>query len=205
MRCPRASTMALISHPKYIQNQELLNEAAMIAEENVRKHFEFAPVADLPVSLAMKLMEAHIPEILKTQRATGLSKIKDAERKSFWLLYALQHAGYLKKLLDEGTFHHNPFAAIQQRSDLYGYVIRQELSHSPLSTDQKLRQKLVSGIVIGQEPNGSWENTIVVTCKKLEELRLLGENSQQEPILKAVEWLFSMFNPDLEGFHVGVV
>jgi hypothetical protein len=205
MRCNRASTIALITHPKYSQNLELRNEAVMIAEGEVRKHFEFVIVVDLPVSLAMRMMEAHIPKILKTQRTNGVWKIEDAERKSFWLLYALQHAGLLAKLLNEDAFHHNPFDAFQQRSDLFGYVIRQEFSYSPLNTDQNLRRKLISGIYNAQETDGSWGNTIVLTCKKLEELRLLGENSQQEGILNAVEWIFSMFHPDLEGFHTGTV
>jgi len=204
MRCDDASTFALISHPAYIQNQELLDEAAMIAEGQIRKHFEFILMADLPASLAIRIMCAQLSKILKTQRTNGLWKIEDAERKSFWLIYALQHAGLLEKLLNENTFHYNPFAAFQQRPDLYGYVIRQGFSHSPLNTDQHLRRKLVSEIYSGQEPNGSWGNTIVLTCKKLEELHLLGENSQQERILKAAEWLFSMYTPDVEGFHVGV-
>jgi hypothetical protein len=205
MRCNQASTIALISHPKYKQNHELLDDAAMIAEGEIRKHFEFGIVADLPVSLAKKILEAQIPKILKIQRANGLWKIEDAERKSFWLLSVLQHAGLLGKLLTEKAFHHNPFAVFQQRSDIWGYVIRQEFSCSPLNTDPSLRQELVSGIYHAQKPNGSWENTLVLTCKKLEELCLLGENSQQERILQAVEWLFSMLNQDLEGVHGGVV
>jgi len=205
MRCGEASTIALISHPKYRQNQELLHDAAVLVGEVIRKHFEFRLVSDLPVVLAEKVIEVHVSQILKTQRANGLWKIEEAERKSFWLLAALQHAGLLGKLLREQAFRYDPFVAFQQRADLFGYVIRCEFAQSPLNTDQDLRQKLVSEIYTCQEPNGSWENTIVLTCKKLEELSLLGENSQQDCILKAVEWLFSMFNADLEGFHVGVV
>ena len=205
MRCFEASTIAVISHPKYTMNQVLIHDAFMIAESEICKHFEFAIVSDLPASLSMKIMELHLPGILKTQRPNGFWKIGDAERKSFWLLSALQNAGLLVKLLNEDSFRYNPFVAFQQLSDLYGYVVRHDFAHSSLDTDHKLREKLVSSIFEDQKPDGSWENTIVVTCKKLEELRMLGENSQQERILKAIEWLFSMFNPEVEGMHVGVV
>lgn len=205
MRCGEASTIALISHPKYSQNQELLNDAAVLVEGAINKHFEFRLVVDLPAYLAMKIMGVQLPKILRTQRSNGLWKIEDAQRKSFWLILALQHAGLLGRLLNEQAFRYNPFMAFQQQSDLYGYVIRQDIARSPSKNDPDLRQELVSERYTSQAPNGSWENTIVLTCKKLEELRLLGENSPQDHILKAVEWLFSMFNTDLEGFHVGIV
>lgn len=52
MRCNRASTIALINHPKYSQNKDLLTDAARIAEGDIQRHFEFTIILDLPVALA---------------------------------------------------------------------------------------------------------------------------------------------------------
>jgi hypothetical protein len=204
MRCDRASTIALINHPKYSQNKDLLTDAARISEGDIQRHFEFAIIMDLPVALAKSVMEAHIPQLRKTQRANGLWKIEDAERKSFWLLAALKHSTLLEGLSKEGAFRHDPYMPFQESSDLYGYIIRRDFSHTLVDTDNRLKSNLVSVILDTQEADGSWGHTIVVTCKRLEELCLLSEPNQHVRIQKATEGLFSTFNPDMVGFRVGV-
>ena len=197
MRCGRASLEALLAHPKYSRNQELLGQAGDLADALIKKS-SYAMISHLPSSLSRKIMVPHIPGIVKKQRTNGLWRIKDAERISFEILLALSHAGLLKDIVVTEKFRYDPFQYFLNKSDFSGYCVRNNFLCTPLPTDEALKQELTAGIISAQSMDGSWGNTIVYTCKMIERLILLGEK-QGENVNKAAAWLLSTYNQDVEG------
>jgi hypothetical protein len=197
MRCGRASLVALLAHPKYSRDTELISQATILADALIKKS-SYAMISDLPPFLAARIIKPHIPRILKQQRSNGLWKIKDAQRISFEILSALNNAGLLPDLVQTEAFRHNPFQAYLDRSDLYGWATRNSFLCTPLPSDGILRDKLSAETLAVQWDDGSWEGTIVATCKMIRRLMLLGDRDNKA-IKEAASWLLSTYNQDVEG------
>jgi hypothetical protein len=198
MRCGQASLSALIAHPDYVLNVHLLLDAVKAAQAEIQ-HYEFTMLTVLPAPAAQSILAPLLDDILKTQRSTGLWKKDDAERKSFWLLLALAHANLLEQLLCSHAFRYDPFKPFSASSDLFGYVIRRDISKAPINTDQELRVNLTRVIYQGQARDGSWDQSVILTCKMLDELCLLNEPPDMPEMKQAAAWLFSTFQADVSG------
>ena len=198
MRCGRASLVALLAHPKYVRNPVLLRQATDLANALIKKS-SYAMISDLPPSLATGIIKPHIPRILRGQRSNGLWKIRDARRISFEILSALNHAGLLPDLVRDKAFRYDPLQQYLDGSDLYGWTVRNHFLRAPLSNDGVLKCRLSAEILATQLDDGSWEGTIVATCKMVEGLMLLGEGRGNKHLEDAARWLLSTYIPDVEG------
>jgi hypothetical protein len=187
--------VALLAHPKYSTNLGLLNQAKLLADSLVKKS-SYTMISDLPPPLAKEVIKPYVPSILKLQHSNGFWKIKDARRISFEILSALNNAGLLQDLVENHTFRYDPF---RDGSDLYGWTARNRFLRTPLPGDGTLRDKLSAQILATQCDNGSWESTIVTTCKMIERLILLGEDRDSKGIYEAGIWLLSTYNQDVTG------
>ena len=109
-----AAIQALVLHPQYRDKDGILTEAVNIAQNMVRKPFDFSFVRNLPSDSAREIITPEIPRVLKTQRSSGMWKIKDARRISYDVLSALRHSDVLAELLNDSRFRHDPFQSFRE-------------------------------------------------------------------------------------------
>ena len=134
-------------------------------------------------------------------------KIKDSGRISYGVLKALKHSGHLAPLLKEGRFRHDPFQSFRDDDDYYGFVARRNIMDSPLPGDVSLQEQLVSGILSGQDKDGSWNSTVISTSNQIETLVELGFGLDDRRVRKGADWLLGMCAEDVyrESRNVGGV
>ncbi|MBC8228042.1 hypothetical protein H8E77_00650 [bacterium] len=207
MRCSTAAIQALAMHPRYAQREEIIEEAMAMTEVLFKKQLDCTFIINMLVEKAYTILEPKIPRLIKTQRPSGMWKIKDCRRISYGVLKALKHSGHLTSLLRENRFRRDPFLSFRDDNDYYGFVIRRNIMEEPLSIDARLQEQLVSDIFVNQDESGSWNNTVISTSNHLESLVELGLGLDDRRILNSSNWLLSMCVKDVyrESKKVGGV
>jgi hypothetical protein len=193
MRCSTAAIQALVLHPQYKNKDGILTEAVNIAQNMVRKNFDFSFIRNLHSISAREIITPEIPRILKTQRSSGMWKIKDTRRISYELLSALRHSGILAELLNGSRFRHDPFRSFCEEKDYYAFVVRRNIMGDILKNeDSSLQRELISNILSERNEDGDWNGTVISTSNHLEMLVELGIASDDCRLRKSVEWLLSV-------------
>lgn len=172
-------------------------EAVNIAKPHFKNHWDIGFLINLPVKDAYEIIDPEIPRIVKTQRSSGLWKIKDSRRISYGLLKALKYSGHLVVMLNEDRFRYDPFLSFREENDYYGFAVRKNIMESLLPDDGKLREELAWDIFSQQCANGSWNDTVISTSNHLEMLLELGIGADDPHIQNGVNWLFSVCLDDV--------
>ena len=197
MRCSIAAIQALAMHPRYRLHDGIMDEAMRMAEELFRKKLDCGFITNMPVGNACQFLDPEVGRLLRTQRPTGMWKIKDCRRISHDVLRALKHTGHLATLLLEGRFRRDPFLSFRHENDYYGLVVRRNIMDSLLPGDTELREQFASDIFAGQDKEGSWNSTVISTSSHIEKLVELGVDPDDACVQKAADWLLSMCAGDV--------
>jgi len=207
VRCSTAAIQALAMHPRYAQRDEIMAEAMVMADVLFEKQLDCTFIINMPVDKAYAILEPKIPRLIKTQRPSGMWKIKDCRRISYGVLKALKHSGHLTSLLRENRFRRDSFLSFRDDNDYYGFVVRRNIMAEPLPTDARIQKQLVYDIFVGQDESGSWNNTVISTSNHIESLVELGLGFDDRRIRKSADWLLSMCVEDVyrESKKVGGV
>ena len=185
-----------------------MEEAMGMAESFFKKKLDCSFIPIMPVENARAILEPEIDRLLRTQRPTGMWKIKDSRRISYGVLKALKHSGHLMPLLSESRFRRDPFLSFRDEDDYYGFVVRRNIMGAAPATDAELQEQLVSDIFAGQDETGSWNGTVISTSNQIEKLMELGIGIDDPRIQKSADWLLSVCMEDvyrLSGNMGGVV
>jgi len=84
MRCSTAAIQALAMHPRYAQREDIMAEAMVMSEALFNgKQLDCTFIINMPVEKAYTILEPKIPRLIKTQRPSGMWKIKDCRRISY--------------------------------------------------------------------------------------------------------------------------
>ncbi len=207
MRCSTAAILALVTHPDYRQREGIMEEAMGMAAAHFKKQLDCTFIINMPVENARAILGPEIPRLIKTQRQSGMWKIKDNRRISYGVLKALKHSEYLAPLLREERFRHDPFQSFYDDDDYYGFVMRRNVMESPSPDDASLQEQLTSDIFAGQAGDGSWNGTVISTSNQVEMLLELEMGADDGRIQKGADWLLSMCDDDVyrESRNVGGV
>ena len=198
MNCSVASVLTLIRHPRHRDEQWVIDEATIIAQLNAKGARFFTWVPELPVPAAKRLMESHLPKLLRSQRTGGTWKIKDAQRLSYETLCALKHSGLLDHLIADNQFRHDPFQAFSHENDYLSLVTRKHIMEQPAEGDEQYCRDLIRKKFAKQQKDGSWYHSVMSTAKEVEQILALGLSPRDERLRKAAEWVFSMCHEELE-------
>jgi hypothetical protein len=174
-----------------------MKEAMEMAESFFKKKLDCSFILNMPVENARAILEPEIDRLLRTQRPTGMWKIKDARRISYGVLKGLKYSGHLKFLLSEGRFRRDPFLPFRAEDDYYGFVVRRNIMETESPTDAKLQEKLASDIFAAQDEEGSWNGTVISTSNHIEKLVELGIGLDDPRIQKSADWLLSVCTEDV--------
>lgn len=196
MRCSTAAIQALTMHPSYSQRDGVIEKAMKMAEALFRKQLDCILIVYMPVENARAILNPQIPRLIKTQRSTGMWRIKDCRRISYGVLKALKHSEYLAPLLNENGLRHNPFRSFHDANDYYGFAVRRNIMETPLPGDSGLQERLTSGIFAQQDQAGSWNGTVISTSNHIEKLVEMGVDFDDERMQKSADWLLSMCMED---------
>ena len=197
MRCSIAAIQALAMHPRYRQRDEIMEEAIEMAAAHFKKQLDCTFIINMPVENARAILGPEIPRLIKTQRSSGMWKIKDSKRISYGVLKALKHSGHLAFLLSEDRFRYDPFRSFFGENDYYGFLVRQNIIENPLPTDDSLQEQLISDIFNMQDQDGSWNGTVISTSSQIDSLVELGIGFDDERVQKSAHWLFGMCQNDV--------
>jgi hypothetical protein len=178
-------------HPRYSQRDGIMEEAMKMAESLFRKQLDCTFIINMTVANARAILEPEIDRLLRTQRPTGMWKIKDCRRISYGVLKALKHSRLLRPLLEESRFRHDPFCSFRDEDDYYGFVVRRNIMEISLPSDADLQDQVVSGIFVRQDKDGSWNGMVISTSNQIEKLTELGVAPDDERVQRGADWLLS--------------
>jgi len=188
LRCTDGIIAALLTHPNYQSNKELIQEARKLVLSHRRK---WAYAFHLPKEEAKKALMKYLPDIIKKQQSSGLWKRKYAEVYTYGLLRALKHA----ELLEQDTFRYDLYQTFREKTDLISNLVRKNI----MNENNVNMKNVVAELFFNQQENGSWHNSLSATCFQLQILNELGIDASHELVSLAIKWLFKQFHKTFEG------
>jgi len=156
---------------------------------------------EIPPEILDRFFVEHIPVLLDKQNRQGTWKLKNGERITYDILAALQHLGKLPNLRTE--LKYDLLSNVREKGDLYSLLIKKDFFGVLVAQDEKRLEQYVSIIVISQEEDGSWHNTVIGTAIEISNLLMCGIDQEHPSITKGIGYLFDHLNISWEGFHVG--
>ena len=94
-----------------------------------------------------------------------------------------------------GTFRYDPIAPLRRVGGRVGFLFRHTFDVENAAPDHELVNQWFNRIVVGQKPDGGWEDNLVTTAFNLIRLVELGRTMDEPHIAKAAEWLLSCPEP----------
>ena len=188
LRCTDGIIVALLTHPNYQSNKDLIQEAQKLVLGHRGK---WAYVFHLPKKEAKEALMKCLPEIIKKQQSSGMWKRKYAEVYSYGILRALKHA----KLLEQDTFRYDLYQAFREKTDLISILVTKNI----MNENNVESENVVAELFSNQLKNGSWFNSLSATCFQLQILNELGFDASHELVSFAIKWLFEQFHETFEG------
>jgi len=187
LRCTDCIIAALLVHPNYQSNKDLIYEAQKIMLDKVKWAYAF----HLPKREAKEGLTKCLPDIIKKQQSSGLWKRKYAEVYTYGLLRALKHA----ELLEQDTFRYDFYKGFREKTDLISILVRKNIMKENNIETENVLGELLSN----QQKNGSWFNSLSATCFQLLILNELGIDANHELVSLAINWIFKQFYKTFEG------
>ncbi len=188
LRCTDCIIAALLVHPNYQINKNLIYEAQKIMLGHRGK---WAYAFHLPKKEVKEEFTKCLPDIIKKQQSSGLWKRKYAKVYTYGLLRALKHA----ELLEQDIFRYDLYKSFRQNTDLISILVRKNIMNENNVNIEKVVAKLFSN----QQQNGSWFNSLSATCFQLLILNELGISANHELVSLAIKWIFDQFYKTFEG------
>jgi hypothetical protein len=156
---------------------------------------------EIPPEMLDRFFVDHIPVILNKQNRKGTWKLKEGERITYDILTALQHLGKLPDIRTE--LKYDLLSNVKEKDDVYSLLIKKDFFGALSAQDEKRLERYVSTIVITQEEDGSWHNTVIGTAIEISNLLMCGIDQVHPSIARGIGYLFDHLNQTWEGFHVG--
>ena len=188
LRCTDGIIAALLTHPNYQSNKELILEAKKLV---VGHRGKWAYAFHLPKKEAKEALMKCLPDIIKKQQSSGMWKRKYAEVYSYGLLRALKHA----ELIEQDRFRYDLYQAFREKTDLISILVRKNIMNENNVDIENIVAKRFSN----QLKNGSWFNSLSATCFQLQLLNELDIKATHELVSFAIKWLFEQFHETFEG------
>ncbi|MHA1932103.1 MAG: hypothetical protein ACW96X_06160 [Promethearchaeota archaeon] len=188
LRCTDGIIAALLAHPNYQSNTELIQEAQKLV---VGHRGKWAYAFHLPTEEAKKTLMKCLPDLIKRQQSTGLWKRKYAEVYTYGLLRALKHA----KLLEQDKFRYDLYQTFREKTNLISNLVRKNI----MNENNVDIENVVAELFSNQLKNGSWFNSLSATCFQLQILKELGIDASHELVSFAIKWLFKQFHEAFAG------
>jgi hypothetical protein len=194
IRCGHASTVALSTNRNFCELDWVRQSARQLANDMLKRDGDAGGLLDLAPVEARELLLPALPMIVKTQKSSGLWRIKNARGISFCLLRSLAHAGLLDALVPQ--LRHDPYRPFREADDWHGIAVRKQLLKEPLADEPAVTDRLLKEMANRQCDDGSWEHTVIAT---LHHLAILGETglSGTSPHERGIAYLFACFQPQL--------
>lgn len=196
LRCNEAGLIPLLRSEKY--GAMIQTDAS--AFESLMRHESYYLLRTLPASLADRLLRPAVPMLLAKQRSNGLWKCKDAERITYDILCSLRYIGLWDPEHPDRLLVHNPLTGLSNRFGLYALLIK-DMFHAAAPEDVRAKEQLIHTLLSSQNPNGSWDDTVVGTVARFEDLLSLGVPAEHPSMRLAIGFLFAQYHEELEGFH----
>jgi len=187
LRCTDCIIAALLIHPNYQSNKNLINEAQKIMLDRVKWAYAF----HLPKKEAEEGLTKCLSNIIKKQQSSGLWKRKYAEVYTYGLLRALKHA----ELLEQDAFRYDLYKGFREKTDLISTLVRKNI----MNENNIDTENVVAELLSIQQENGSWFNSLSATCFQLQILNELGIDASHELVSLAIKWIFEQFYETFEG------
>jgi hypothetical protein len=188
LRCTDGIIAALLTHPNYQANKELILEAKKLVLGHRGK---WAYAFHLPKKEAKETFMKCLPDIIKKQQSSGMWKRKYSEVYTYGLLRALKHA----ELLEQDRFRYDLYQTFREKTDLISILVRKNI----MNENNVDMESIVAELFSNQQKNGSWFNSLSATCFQLQILNELGIDATHILVSKAIKWLFTQFHKTFEG------
>jgi len=188
LRCTDGIIAALLTHPNYQSNKELILEAKKLI---IGHRGKWAYAFHLPIKEAKEALMKCLPDIIKKQQSSGMWKRKYAEIYTYGLLRALKHA----ELLEQDRFRYDLYQTFREKTDLMSVLVRKNI----MNENNVNREDIVTELFSNQLKNGSWFNSLSATCFQLQILNALGIDASHELVSLAIKWLFEQFHETFKG------
>jgi hypothetical protein len=98
---------------------------------------------------------------------------------------------------------YDPFHAFSLGDELHAYLVRRNIVEKPLSSDQRLQQKLVGEVTDRQQQGGGWSDSVAATALQSELLLELGIDPEHRSLRLAKSWMLEQFCPATERRRPG--
>jgi hypothetical protein len=193
IRCGHGGVIGLLTNRNYRRLAWVKEAGFRQAADLFEKDGDARMLLDLSPADARKVLAPAIPKIIKSQRSSGLWRIKNAREISFHLLTALAHAGLLKKTLPQ--LRHDPLNNFREAGDWQAVAVREQLLNNPRPDEKQVKNRLLKDISDRQASDGSWENTVMGTVQHLEMLLECGLSGSRE-FTRGVNFLFQCIQPE---------
>jgi hypothetical protein len=160
-----------------------------MVKHRLAKRFDFWSVELLQHEDARSLLRPWEPRLIRTQRPTGMWKIRDARRISCGVLLALRHAGLLDELLKRKSLRRDPLAPFSRGTDYHDILVRREILGEKGEADRAAKRRITE--ILGlQRADGSWDGTVFSTCHHADRVMRLRMSATDGRLQKAARWLF---------------
>lgn len=191
VRCTDVILSAFLSHPRYKNRADLIKPGCQLVVD--KNNWIFARF--LPRKHAKNTLLRARHKIIESQKRSGLWGDGGADFKvTYLLLTAFQRAGLLNQWIKNGVFNYNPFQKYLKDKSLLGYLVRNKILSKSLPTDSKLREDCISRIVKSQLSNGSWNNAVVRTSCRIENLLDLDLSKSNIRLQQSARWLLKQMH-----------
>jgi hypothetical protein len=188
MRCGEIAVVGLIAHPRYARLKKWREAGILMVKRRLEKRFDFWAVDLLIPADARLLLLSWVPRLIRTQRKTGLWKVRDASGISCGVLMALRHAGLLDNLLRDRSLRSDPLAPFRQGVDYHDVLVRRHILSESGEVD-RAAGRLIGECLGMQHADGSWDSTVAGTCHHVDRLMRLGLAASDSHLRKAGRWL----------------
>lgn len=107
----------------------------------------------------------------------------------------------LSGLVSKGALRYDPYQPFAASADLYGYLVRRNITGIILPGDPRLQQALISGLAAPQREDGSWDGTVAATALQTELLAELGVETDDRCLEKGAAFIFDQLHVTCEGIR----
>ena len=125
IRCDHGGVVGLITNRHFCNLDWAQQVGRKLALGLLEKDGDARGLLDIAPSDARDLLLPAVPQIVKSQRSTGLWRIKNACGISLSLLKAMKHAELLKTVLPQ--LRHDPYQPFLDAEDWHGIAARHQL------------------------------------------------------------------------------
>ncbi|MHC1694787.1 MAG: hypothetical protein AB9835_05880 [Eubacteriales bacterium] len=161
-------------------------------------HGSFYLLREVPDWVARDLLLPHITKLLDTQNRDGGWREKDSRRVSHDILRALKHSGILDELQASQSFRYDLKGWVRESEDIYSALVCCNI----FGCENIKFENIIDDIVARQDADGSWDGSLVSTCRNAFLLYDLGMEKSAESLKRAAGYILSRYEHSAEAWHL---